>query len=172
MLVRHELDAGVVASVISAAVNEHEKHRVKSKANHDRLLAEYASLSDKEKARWTKPPTEDSHQRIDDMCDEWIAREKTYYALVRVVENTEASGNRFVLTMALARIPLKAQAPSSPADGRNNGSPTKEDSMKSAALFTLASPVLVPAIALCFVVAIPIVIVHMVIPSIRGAYIP
>jgi hypothetical protein len=44
--------------------------------------------------------------------------------------------------------------------------------MKNAALFVVASPILIPAIAVCLVVVTPIVIRYMVWPSIKSSYIP
>lgn len=44
--------------------------------------------------------------------------------------------------------------------------------MKKAAIIIAAPFALPVAIAACFVVATPIVIVHMVIPSLKSAYIP
>lgn len=100
MNIRHDIDPALVVAQIERKIVRHEQRRIHSKLMQAETLAAY--LQDKaagKEKRWAKPPSDGSY--IDPMYDEWIEKERTYFAKVRVIELPHPPytilDNRFIL---------------------------------------------------------------------------
>lgn len=93
--VRHALDSAAVRTQVDTRIAEHEANRIRFKERAQQTLADYAkAVLDGTAGRWARVPEGDGF--VDPMIDEWVVRERTQYALVRVVELPQP-GKRFVL---------------------------------------------------------------------------
>jgi len=95
MNIRHEIDADLVKAQVEKKIAEYEHHRVNMKAQAQRSLALYEQAKLEGTTHfWSRVP--DGGLHIDRMIDEWIEREREYYAKVRIIELPQ-EGKRFIL---------------------------------------------------------------------------
>lgn len=88
MNIRHDLDPIIVSDNVDRAVSEHDRRRGELKASAEEAVASYQrALEDGTAKHWARAPSGPGY--IDPMIDEWIAREKNYYAKVRVIERED-----------------------------------------------------------------------------------
>lgn len=96
MNVRHDIDPVLVQAQVENKVAQYELDRIRFKREAQATLDAYEQDKLKgQTAPWPKVPEGPAY--VDPMIDEWIARERNEYALVRVIELPK-DGKRFVLT--------------------------------------------------------------------------
>lgn len=93
--VRHDLDPTLVKAQVEAKIAKNEQHRIQLTAEAQEMLEKYEQAKlDGTTGLWGKPPEGPGY--VGPMIDEWNARERKHYALVRVIELPQV-GKRFVL---------------------------------------------------------------------------
>ncbi len=96
---RHDLDAQAVAAQVDKKLAEYQVKRIEWRTRAEENLRDYEKpLAAGEKSRWSGKPKDPAY--VDPMMDEWCAKERNYYAKVRVIElpqATKRSKKRFVL---------------------------------------------------------------------------
>lgn len=93
--VRHDIAPALVQDQIEKKVAGHELDRIRYKEDARIAINAYEKAKvEGTTAYWRRPPREPGD--LDPLIDDRIQRERTYYALVRVIE-LPVVGNRFIL---------------------------------------------------------------------------
>jgi len=88
MNIRHDLDPALVAAHIEKRLIDHEKTRDRLKSTAIVALLDYQqAIASGNTKRWPKAPEGPGY--VDPMIDEWVERERTDYAKVRVIQMEE-----------------------------------------------------------------------------------